>query len=179
MGRSIDIYRHELIGAAFMVALGSTLHFAFDWSGGWKPLAIVAAVNESIWEHLKLAFWPGMLWATFARLPTKISRLEALAAKGFSLLITACLIVTVFVTYTTVLGRNLLVLDIGTFVLAIFAGQLFCAWLLTRTGALLRPLIGPGIFCLLLQMLAYSTLTFYPANHWLFIEAQSGRSGID
>jgi hypothetical protein len=34
------------------------LHFAFGWSGRWLPLALVAPVNESVWEHLKMAYWP-------------------------------------------------------------------------------------------------------------------------
>ena len=57
--RTGAIVSWELASAAFMVLAGSGLHFAFDWSAGWPPLALIAAVNESIWEHLKLAFWPG------------------------------------------------------------------------------------------------------------------------
>ena len=61
--RTRDIIRWELIGAVFIVLAGSALHFVFAWTGGWRPVALVAAVNESIWEHLKLAFWPGFFWA--------------------------------------------------------------------------------------------------------------------
>ena len=39
-----------------MILLGSGLHFAFVLLGSWAPLALVAAVNESIWEHLKAGF---------------------------------------------------------------------------------------------------------------------------
>ena len=94
-GNASRIFRVELIGAAFMIAAGSVLHFAFDWLGGWYPLALVAAVNESIWEHLKLAFWPGVAWGVLIRPPEEFSRLDVLAAKGFSLLATAALIVVI------------------------------------------------------------------------------------
>lgn len=49
------IWSLELVGIPFIVILGSLLHFAFAWSGYWIPVALVAAVNESAWEQLKLA----------------------------------------------------------------------------------------------------------------------------
>ncbi|PQO24012.1 hypothetical protein C2I36_05295 [Rhodobacteraceae bacterium WD3A24] len=167
-----------MAGAVFMVAVGSALHFLFDLAGGWPPLALIAAVNESIWEHLKLAFWPGFLWAGFAPPPAGMRRRGLLAVKGPSLLVTAVLIVTVFTTYTTILGRNLLALDIGTFVLAILIGQALSVALLA--GGVFRhsALVRAGLWLLMLQILAYSLFTFLPPDHWLFIEASSGVRGI-
>lgn len=168
----------ELVGAAFMVALGSALHFVFDWSGGWRPLAIIAAVNESIWEHLKLAFWPGVLWAAIAPLPAGVARAEALAARGVTLPVTAALIVVIFTTYTTMLGRNLLPVDIGTFVLAILLGQLCAAWLLGRGAMQGRALRTAALLLLALQVVAYGLFTFQPPDHWLFIETSTQLRGI-
>jgi hypothetical protein len=51
-----SILKWEIIGIVFIVLAGGLLHFVFEWSGSWRPLAIIAAVNESTWEHLKLAF---------------------------------------------------------------------------------------------------------------------------
>jgi hypothetical protein len=51
-----SILRWELGGIAFVVILGSVLHFAFEWSGRAIPIGPIAAVNESVWEHLKLGF---------------------------------------------------------------------------------------------------------------------------
>ena len=43
---------------------GTALHFAYDWCP--SPLVgLFAPVNESVWEHLKLLFWP-FLAAGFA-----------------------------------------------------------------------------------------------------------------
>ena len=35
--------------------LGTLLHFTYRWSGR-NPL--IAPVNESVWEHMKLLFFP-------------------------------------------------------------------------------------------------------------------------
>lgn len=55
----------EIAGIFFISLSGSALHFVFEWLEEWPPVALIAAVNESVWEHLKLAFWPGMIYALF------------------------------------------------------------------------------------------------------------------
>ncbi|SEM25360.1 hypothetical protein SAMN04488077_103164 [Roseovarius tolerans] len=174
--RSILIF--ELGGAAFMVAVGSAMHFLFELAGGWPPLALIAAVNESIWEHLKLAFWPGLFWVGAAPLSAGLRRREVLAAKAPGLLLTAVLIVAVFTTYVTILGHNLLALDIGTFVFAIVIGQALSGFLLIGGAFQRRAFIRAGLGLLGLQIIAYGLFTYIPPNHWLFIEASSGLRGI-
>ena len=162
-----------------MIALGSSLHFVFDWSGGCTALALVAAVNESIWEHLKLAFWPGVLWGAVMPVRSGFRRIEIFAVKGVSLLIAAGLIVLVFTSYTAILGKNLLMFDIGTFVFAILVGQLLSAWLLAQGNGWRRWLFMPGLVLLVMQLTAYSLFTYFPPDHWLFIETHSGLRGIE
>ena len=178
MRRKWTILRFELVGAAIMVVAGSVLHFAFDWSGGWAPLAVVAAVNVSVWEHLKLAFWPGAVWAMVAPAPEGLRRVDLMAAKGLILLITAVLIVVVFRSYTAILGRNLLPLDIGTFVLAILIGQSLSAALLSQGAPFGAAILWAGLALFGAQLAAYGLLTFFPPDHWLFIEASSGVRGL-
>jgi hypothetical protein len=47
-------------GILFIAIFGTSLHFFFELSNFWKPVVIIAAVNESTWEHLKMAFWQGL-----------------------------------------------------------------------------------------------------------------------
>ena len=124
----------ETTGAGFVILIGSALHFAFEWSGNFEPLAIFAAVNESIWEHLKLAFWPGVFWALIQLAMLTNVRNKILPVKGISFLITSVLIVTIFLSYTAILQRNYLVLDIGTFVLAVVVGSAVSSCLMDRPG---------------------------------------------
>jgi len=47
----------KIIWSAIIIGLvGSLLHFLFDWLGQWPPIGLISAVNESVWEHTKLAF---------------------------------------------------------------------------------------------------------------------------
>lgn len=167
----------EALGAVFMVLAGSALHFVFDWTGRWPPVAVFAAVNESVFEHLKLAFWPGIVWAGFSQGRLDVPAGRYFAAKGFSLCATAVLIVAVFVGYTRVLEDNLLALDIGTFVLAVILGQCLCCWLIL--GARLSSVtVGSGLTLLGLQLIAYGLLSYFPPDMWLFIDSGTGLRGI-
>src|SRR5690606_4783951 len=44
-----------------LIVLGSLLHFLYDWTGGQRWAAVMGAVNESYWEHIKIAIWPVVL----------------------------------------------------------------------------------------------------------------------
>lgn len=174
---SPPIVRWEFIGALVTILAGSALHFVFDWTGGWRPAAIIVAVNESIWEHLKLAFWPGLFWALLPQEFSELSLWERLAIKGFTLITSAILIVVIFKCYTAILGRNILLLDIGTFVVAIVAGQGASAWLNIH-GLRYPPLIAIGLTLLVLQIAAFACFTIFPPDFWLFTDSRNGLRGL-
>ena len=56
MRRQIDWW--ELGGFLFTVAAGTALHFLYAWSGQRSWAAVFSAVNESVWEHMKLLYVP-------------------------------------------------------------------------------------------------------------------------
>ena len=175
--RTRAILRWEIAGTIFIIVVGSALHFVFGWTGGWRPVAVIAAVNESIWEHLKLAFWPGLFWAFLPPKCVELPLLERLAAKGFTLFLTAVLIVTIFTSYTAILGHNLLLLDIGTFVLAVVIGQSASA-AIGIYGMPGSALFLIGLSLLIAQLTAYAFLTYYPPDLWLFVDSRNGLRGM-
>ena len=162
----------ELAGIPFIVTIGSALHFAFEWSGFWTPLALFAAVNESTWEHLKLAFWPCLFWAILECRRIDVDQDLFWAAKGYGLLIPPIVIVTVFSSYTAILEYNILAVDISIFILAVALGQIVSARQLTRSR------LPFGRMLLTLQILAYATLTFVPPSVPLFQDPRTGDYGI-
>ena len=62
---------YKIVGTIFIVILGSALHFTYELSGKLAIVAAFLAVNESVWEHLKLAFWPSLIWLLLEYLPVK------------------------------------------------------------------------------------------------------------
>ncbi len=167
----------EMLGIPCVVAMGIALHFLFAWSGHWTPIALVAPVNESVWEHFKLVFWPGVFWALVEYAACRPSAREFWSAKGYALLVAPFLIAGLFYGYTAVLGRNILALDIGTFVVAVVIAQLASAYLI---NAHIQPAWGRlvGIGLLLCQLAAYASFAFYPPPLGLFEDGRRGTRGI-
>lgn len=63
---SVNLY-FTIFSIVFCVVLGTLLHFTFQWSNQNYLVALFSAVNESVWEHLKLVFFP-MFFTTLIRL---------------------------------------------------------------------------------------------------------------
>jgi len=166
----------ELAGAFFIVSLGSLLHFVFAWFDGWPPLALFAAVNESIWEHLKMVFWPGFLFALFS-IPFFKGRIKNYwIGKTAGLITMPLIIVILFYAYRLLFGGHNLIYDIGIFVLAAFAGQ-WLGYRIMVKNALQRFRLA-AYFLLVLCVLAFSLFTFFPPRVPLFRCGQSGEYGI-
>ena len=62
------LFYWELAGALFTAAMGTLLHFVYDWTGQSPIAAPLAAVNESTWEHMKLFITPWVLWSLVERI---------------------------------------------------------------------------------------------------------------
>ena len=56
MYRRLNIFL--IIGAVFTIITGTLLHFVYEWSGESLFVGIFSPINESVWEHLKLLFFP-------------------------------------------------------------------------------------------------------------------------
>lgn len=52
-----------IIGFIFISILGSILHFTYELSGHNKYVSLFSAVNESTWEHIKIALTPYFLYS--------------------------------------------------------------------------------------------------------------------
>lgn len=52
-----------IIGFFFISLLGTFLHFLYDLSNHNKLVGVFSAVNESTWEHIKLALTPTFLYS--------------------------------------------------------------------------------------------------------------------
>lgn len=110
---------YTIIGTIFVIILGTLSHFFFDWSNHNFIVGLFTPVNESTWEHMKLVFFPMLLYF-LVMIPTLKRAYPCISSASLSgLLLGTLLIPVIFYTYTGILGQNFLVLDIITFVLSV------------------------------------------------------------
>lgn len=159
----LKINKRELIGFIFTVVIGSLMHFVYDWTGENSVVGMIAPVNESTWEHLKLLFYPSALFSVAACLLTKTEK-NYITVKAFSILAGMLSIVVVFYTYTGIIGQNFLWADILTFIIG-------AAVVYYTSEKKLKDLkLGnlTGIIVLLGMVLLFILFTFNPPSIGLF-----------
>lgn len=172
-----SVLRYELVGIVFIVILGSMLHFAFEWAGRWTPIAIIAAVNESVWEHLKLGFWPALFYTIFEYKYLRTSTNNFLLAKTMGIYLIPITITVLFYSYTALLGNDMLILDISIFVIAVIIGQLVSYKLLT-SRRLPECLNTISLIALVILCLAFVLFTFYTPHLPIFRDPVTRGYGI-
>jgi hypothetical protein len=177
MDKRRRIFFYELAGIVFIIVFGSILHFTFEWSGNQAIVGVFSAVNESVWEHLKLGFWPAMVFALIEYRYLKKLTDNFLFAKTVGIYLIPIIITILFYSYTAILGESILVIDILTFVIAVIVGQLVSYRLLTWKS-LPYNLNVISLFALILLGLAFVLFTFYPLQLAMFEDPITGEYGI-
>jgi hypothetical protein len=168
----------ESSGALFIFLAGAALHFVYELSGAWPPVALIAAVNESVWEHLKIAFWPALAFAAFEHAHVKQHARNFWMAKAAGFLVNPAFIVVFFYTYTALLGTHVLWIDIGSFLLAAIAGQLTSFRLMTAPE-LPKRLRQAGIIVVAALAAAFSLLSYHPPEVFLFRDGPTRKYGLE
>jgi len=171
------ILKLELLGAIFIIVLGSLLHFTFEWSGNFWLVGAFSVVNESVWEHLKLAVMPALLWMLIERKFLKERPENFFFAKTKGIYSMPLFIILIFYFYKAILGKNLLVLDILTFVIAVVLGQLLSFKLMFWKN-LSKTYNRLAIISLVLLFLAFVIFSFSPPHNFLFQDPLTLKYGI-
>ena len=134
----------EVMGWIFTVAVGTLLHFTYDWSGGNAVVAALSAVNESTWEHMKLLAVPWILWSVAEAVALRNADAPTLAARAAGLLVGLGAVPTLYYTYTGVVGEHFLWADIAVFLVAAALGTVVSRRLLKvgKPAGMLWQIVG-------------------------------------
>lgn len=167
----------QIAGFFFVSVVGTLLHFLFDWSGEGRLVALFAPVNESIWEHMKLALWPMAVFALveYRSIGKEIGRFWCAKLKG---LLTALLLIpAIYYLYTGALGQHWMWFDVAIFFLAVGAGFLVETRILTQGKPCRIPnKAAAGMIVLLLIL--FAVVTFLPPRIPLFQDPMTGTYGF-
>jgi hypothetical protein len=177
MSTKKTLLKWEWIGVAVIFLGGSLLHFVYEWSGSWPPAALVAAVNESTWEHLKMAFWPGFFYALMEYAVLRRGLNNFWLGKFLGLLCMPLVIVMLFYGYKAVLGRSFLPFDLVIFLLAAVTGQMISFRFLT-SAPLSTAVRGSGVAGLGILLAVFSLFTYFPPHLFLFQDTHNLSYGL-
>ena len=162
----------QFFGFLGVSVAGVLLHFLYDWTGGFPLAGLISAVNESIWEHMKLLYVPLVV---FALIEGRVFGAEYPAfwcVKAAGTLIGILTIPLLFYTYTGALGVTADWFNILIFFLSAAVALITETHLLERGSLPCRPAVGKAV--LLLLAVLFAVFTFFPPQIPLFRDPQTG-----
>ena len=168
------VWLWELFGFALTSLLGTLLHFLYEWMGGAVWVAPFSGVNESTWEHMKLIFWPMLLYAVL-RSPFFKDYPDLWSVSLRGILIALGLIPALFYAYNGIIGHSPDWVNIAIFFISA-AVAYFYQW-----RALGRSEGGSPTqakLCLLTVALLFVLFTFLPPRIALFKDPITGGYGV-
>ena len=174
MKRSIGLW--QLVGFAVTSLVGTVLHFLYEWLGGALWIAPFSGVNESTWEHMKLLFWPMLLFA-FVQSFFFREREDFWCIKLRGTLLGLALIPVLFYTYNGAVGASPDWLNIAIFFISAAAVYLYEARLFFKnTLCCALPKAAIALLCVI--ALLFVVFTFATPRIGLFSDPLTGGFGI-
>jgi hypothetical protein len=167
----------KILGMVFIIIVGSLFHFVFEWLFSWPPIGAITAVNESVWEHLKLPYWPLVIFSLIEYKFIKEEANNIVIAKSSSAIISIATILIVFYSYTTILGTEILIIDILSFYIGVIIGQII-SYKILISKELPRWISIMSWIILLGFGLSLIIFTYLPPHLPIFQDSESGLYGI-
>lgn len=155
---------------------GSVAHFLYDWTKHNKFIGIFAAVNESTWEHIKIALTPSFLWC-FCDWFLYGQYHNYFLAKLISFIFIIVFIPAVYYSYRKIVKQSIPLVNILIFFLVILFSQLvfYVVLNLIPVSEAFQYLPCLGI---LILFVCYLTFTFKPIKNFIFRDPITNRYGF-
>ncbi len=169
MNTSTSLKSFAIFGIIFTFILGSLFHFVYYLSGDHYYVGFFFPVNESVWEHLKLAFYAWVIYGLicFPLLKNKTHNYWASIALGS--LLANLFIIIFFYTYSGIIGHSILILDILSFLVAcIIAGYTFYQLSSGPDYGFAYSFLG--LLFIISMILLFAYFTYHPLDIPLFID---------
>ena len=158
--------------------VGSVLHFLFDWTRHNRIVAVIAAVNESYWEHIKIAIWPVFLLQAILFSTGGFAYSSFVPAATIALYSIPVSMVGLVFLYKAIFHRNILWLDISLFFVVIGIAQVLFVLILEQLSADVSLVVLAALFlCGLVA--AFVRFTFRPPSEPdVFIDPLNKKYGM-
>ncbi|MCM1106381.1 MAG: DUF6512 family protein [Blautia sp.] len=169
--------RYTITGIIFVIIAGTISHFVYEWTGNNAFAGLFFPVGESTWEHIKLLFFPMLVYSLYMAGMLRSSFPNILPALSGGLLAGSFAIPVIFYSYRGILGKDYTALDIATFVISVFLA-FFTAYRLSgsRFSPIRKRLL---VISVIFLTVCFFVFTYYPPKLGIFKEpAASSRTRI-
>ena len=161
--------KRNIIAFFIISIIGTLSHFVYEWTGKPYLIGLFFPVNESTWEHLKLLFFPSLIYFAVVYFTLKEKPKNYISATAISIIAGMLSIVVMFYTYQGVLGKNIDFLNI----LIYFLGVIMTVYIMQRILKTQSYSSGTAnvisLFFLLLTAILFVSFSFNPPSLGIFL----------
>ena len=166
----------QFVGFAVTSFGGTLLHFLYEWTGKSIFVAPFSGVNESTFEHMKILFFPMLVFAIVQSFFFRW-RDDFWWVKLKGILLGLALIPVLFYTYNGVIGPSPDFINIAIFFISAAAAYIYeTRLLLSRKKTSLNPAIAVSLIFTI--ALLFVIFTFATPNINIFKDPLSGQIGM-
>lgn len=159
------IRNYQIFSTIFTFIVGTLLHFTYKLSGENQLAAIFSSVNESVWEHLKLLFFPMLITTIIGCYYIGKNIPNFLCAKTIGIIVSMVFMIIFFYTYSGVIGNNIPIIDISLFYVATILGEFISYILIINKFNCNNKLF---IIVLIIILISFIIFTFNAPNFGIF-----------
>jgi hypothetical protein len=162
-----NIKKHSILtGILFVWIVGTLFHYVYEWSGNNPVIGLISPVNESVWEHMKLIFFPMLIFGLLIKDEDTDSCQTSSYFAG--MLAGTIFIPVVFYSYTALLGQNYPIFDILLFFISVIVA--FATYYYLANRCLLSKYNGLLFSAVFLLLVCFLIFTYAPPPLFLFQE---------
>ena len=173
----MNLKKWQIIVTIICLILGTILHFTYEISKYNPIVGLFSAVNESVWEHLKLLAFPMTLMSLIGVFVVKKQSKNYWLSQVIGIVTAMLFVIIFFYTYTGIIGKNIAVLDIGSFIIGIILGE-YVTFKIFKIENQFKAEI-PSIILIILILMLFIVFTFYPPIIPLFEDPIYGTFGLE
>lgn len=167
----------QLVGVIFVFIVGTIWHNLYGYMDENPIIGLVAPVNESSWEHWKIAFFPWLLMMFLEYPLIKNQVTNFLFSKIVGLIAFQLFTFGVLYVYGQITGTHSLVLDIVIYFIGIVIGQIVSYYLMTSTNE--KPLLSTvALVLIVIELIFIFIYTINPPRSDYFKDSRTGTYGI-
>ena len=172
-----SIPSRQIAGFLITSVLGTFLHFLFDLTAGSAAAALISAVNESIFEHMKLIFYPMLLVSLLQYRKFGKNTVNFWCVKLAGISVALALIPSIYYIYTGILGVSASWFNVTIFFIAA-AAAFWAETKLFQKGFSCRIPESLAFALILLTGMVFTAFTFCPPRIPLFRDPLTGTYGF-
>lgn len=174
---SEKLFKYDIAGFFFVSVIGTISHFLYEVLGNSVIIGLFCPINESIWEHQKLLFFPFLIWSITEYFLTGRQN-SFFPAKAAGIISGILFTIAFYYTYTGLSGTENMFIDILSFYIGICVSFIISHMIMKNFNKSNNFLSNASVFILVLISAVFIIFTFAPPLIPLFKDPLTSTYGI-